>query len=78
MNTYISQCNNFATTHTKCDTKDILRDESGDTCATVLETLKMSEKHVYMIGTTHYHIDYPLKQNKTLLYAISDNSHAKR
>jgi len=42
-------------TPTKCDSKDKLCDESSNTCVTMLETLEMSVRHVYVIGTTHYH-----------------------
>lgn len=74
MNNIPSQCNKFVTTPTKCDTKDTLCNQSGDTCATVLENLDMSVKHVYMIIKTHYYKYFPLKQAKTQLYARSSNS----
>lgn len=62
----------------KCDTKGTLCNNIDDTCAIVLETLEMSAKHFYMIITTHYHKKFPLKQAKTPIYMISDNSHAKK
>ena len=40
-------------THSKCDTKDTLCDDSDDTYVIVVETLELSVIHVYMIITTH-------------------------
>ncbi|MCY6488469.1 homeobox domain-containing protein, partial [Actinobacillus pleuropneumoniae] len=58
------QCNNFAMTYAKCDTKDTICNDYEDTCASMLETLEMSETHVYMVIKTHLHKYYPSKQQK--------------
>lgn len=51
-------------TYAKCDTNDTIYDNFDDTCATVLETLVMSVKHVFMVIPTHLCKDYPLKPPK--------------
>ena len=53
--TYFPQCNKFATTHSKCENKDTLCDNSDDTCATLLKTLGMSATNVYMAKSIHFH-----------------------
>ncbi len=66
------------TTHSKCNTKDTLCNENDETYVTVPKNLEMSAKHVYIIRKTNDNKYFPLKQTKTPLYMISDNSHAKR
>lgn len=51
-------------TYAKCDTKDKLCNDRDNTCVTMLETLEMSAIHVYMVITSHFHKDYPLKPPK--------------
>ena len=62
----------------KRGSNDRLCDDKGDTCAIIHETLEMNLKHVYMMRTTHFHKDCPLKQTKTPLFKTSVNSHAWR
>ena len=62
----------------KCGTKDRFCDDNDDTYVIVHETLEISVKHVYMMRATHFHKYFPLKQTRTLLCMISDNSHARR
>ena len=60
MNTYILQCNNFATTYTKCNTKGTLCEYCDQTCVTVLETSEMSVIDDFMVRPNHLHMNYSL------------------
>lgn len=64
LTTYLPQCDNFATTYDKCDTKDTLCDDCDDTCAMVLKNFRMSVTNFYIVMSNYLHEDNPLKPPK--------------
>ncbi len=61
LGTSFPQCDNIATIHSKCNTKDTLCDDHDDTCAIMLKNLEMSVADVYIVRKTRIHKYKPLK-----------------